>query len=79
MGPFELAITISLIAMGIFLILAILVQQGKDKNLSGSIAGAADTFMGKTKASKLDKLSSKLTVVFSIIFTLVVTCAYLFI
>ena len=79
MGPLELTLTILLFAMGLILVAAILIQQGKDKNLSGSIAGAADTFMGRTKAKKIDKFLSKLTIIVSILFAIVVICAYLFI
>ncbi|MBR2432939.1 MAG: preprotein translocase subunit SecG, partial [Clostridia bacterium] len=49
-----------------------LVQHGKDKNLSGAIAGGADTFFGKSKGANNDKLLSTVTTVVSVVFTLVV-------
>ena len=47
-------IGIALLLMAIFLVVAILMQSGKDKRLSGTIAGGAETFFGKEKASTMD-------------------------
>ena len=52
-------------------------QQGKNHNLSGAIAGGAETFFGKTKGSSLDKKLSKLTSIVAVVFTLVVLVSYL--
>ena len=73
----EIAIGIILIITAIFLVIAVLMQQGKNHNLSGAIAGGAETFFGKSKASTLDKKLSKLTTVVAIVFTLVVLVSYL--
>jgi len=51
-------------------------QPGKDKRLSGAIAGGADTFMSKGKAGKLDQLLGKLTVVMCVIFFVVILALY---
>ena len=63
---------IVVIVMAVFLIIAVLMQQGKQHNLSGTIAGAADTFFGKTKGQAINNKLSILTSVVSIIFVLVV-------
>ena len=73
----EIAIGIILIITAIFLVIAVLMQQGKNHNLSGAIAGGAETFFGKSKASTLDKKLSKLTTIVAIVFTLVVLVSYL--
>ena len=71
MGPVEIIFGILLLVMSVFLVIAVLMQSGKDKRLSGSIAGGAETFFGKGKGSTMDKLLSKLTVVFAVLAFLV--------
>ncbi|MBQ7335034.1 MAG: preprotein translocase subunit SecG [Clostridia bacterium] len=56
-----------LILMSVLLVAMILFQSAKDKRLSGSIAGGAETFFGKTKGTSMDKVLSKLTIVASAI------------
>ena len=73
----QIAIGIILIISAIFLVVAVLMQHGKDHNLSGTIAGGAETFFGKSKASTWDKRLSKLTTVVAIVFTLLVLISYL--
>ena len=73
----QIAIGIILIISAIFLIVAVLMQHGKSHNLSGTIAGGAETFFGKTKGSTLDKKLSKLTTVVAIIFCVLVLISYL--
>ena len=73
----QIAIGIILIISAIFLVVAVLMQHGKDHNLSGTIAGGAETFFGKSKASTLDKKLSKLTTIVAIVFTLLVLVSYL--
>ena len=72
MGVFEIIIGIVLLIMAIFLVAAILMQSGKDKRLSGTIAGGAETFFGKTKASTMDKMLSKVTTIVAIVFAVLV-------
>ncbi len=73
----EIAIGIILIITAIFLIIAVLMQQGKNHNLSGAIAGGAETFFGKSKGSTLDKKLSKLTTIVAVVFVIVVLISYL--
>ena len=63
---------IIVIIMSIFLIIAVLMQQGKQHNLSGTIAGAADTFFGKTKGQAINNKLSILTSVVAIVFVIFV-------
>ena len=67
---------IIVIVMSVFLIIAVLMQQGKQHNLSGTIAGAADTFFGKTKGSTISKKLSVLTSIVAIIFVIIVLAFY---
>ena len=73
----QIAIGIVLILSALFLIVAVLMQHGKSHNLSGTIAGGAETFFGKTKGSTLDKKLSKLTTIVAIVFCVLVLVSYL--
>ena len=66
----ELALSIVVIVLSVALTLMVLFQSAKDKRLSGTIAGGAETFFGKTKGTSMDKLLSKLTVVVSVLIVL---------
>lgn len=72
----QLVIGIILLVFAVFLIVAVLMQQGKAHNLSGTIAGGAETFFGKSKAQTLNKKLSVLTTVVAIIFVLLVGTVY---
>jgi len=72
----EIILGIVLAVVSLALIVAVLMQPGKDKRLSGAIAGGADTFMSKGKAGKLDQLLGKLTVVMCVIFFVVILALY---
>ena len=67
---------ILLLVMSIFLVIAVLMQNGKSKRLSGSIAGGAETFFGKAKSRTIDAVLSKVTTVVAIIFVIVVIVVY---
>lgn len=76
MGPIEWILGIALIVMAVFLVVAVLMQSGKDKRLSGTIAGGAETFFGKAKGKSFDKILARLTTVISIIFAVLVVVMY---
>ena len=73
----ELTLGIILLVLAIALVVLVLFQSGKEKNLSGSIAGGAETFFGKTKGSDISKKLSVITTVLSIVFVLLVIAMYL--
>lgn len=73
----ELVIGIILIVAALFLIIAVLMQHGKDHNLSGTIAGASESFFGKSKSTTLDKKLSVLTSVVAVVFVVLVLVMYL--
>jgi len=66
-----------LLVFALFLIISVLMQHGKAKNISGAIAGGAETFFGKTKGSTIDKMLSKVTTVVAIIFVVIVIVVYI--
>ena len=53
--------TVIQVIMSLFLICVVLLQSGKNAGLSGAIAGAADTFLSKNKASTIDAKLAKAT------------------
>ena len=66
-----------LILTGLFVVVAVLLQQGKSKGgLSGTIVGGTETFYGKEKGVQRDKLLSRLTTIASIVFVVLVLVVY---
>ncbi len=76
MTTLEIVLGIVLLIAALFLIIAVLMQHGKQKGLSGTIAGGAETFFGKTKGKTIDKILSKATTVVAIVFVLIVIAVY---
>lgn len=72
----EIVFGIILLVAAVFLTVSVLMQSGKSHNLSGSIAGGAETFFGKTKGKTIDKMLSKMTTVVAIVFALLVIVVY---
>jgi len=72
MSTLELVIGILLLVMAVFLVISVLMQSGKSKKLSGTIAGGAETFFGKQKGQEIDKRLSKITNVVSLVFVALV-------
>ena len=68
MSPLEIVLGIVILVLSAILVTCVLMQSGKDKRLSGSIAGGAETFFGKTKGKSTDKIFSRITTVLSFIF-----------
>ena len=73
----ELVLGILLLVIAVALVILVLFQSGKDKKLSGTIAGGAETFFGKTKAATYDKILSAATTIVAIVFAVLVLTMYL--
>jgi preprotein translocase subunit SecG len=58
-------------------IIMVLMQSGKSGGLSGSIAGGAETFFGKTKGKAIDQILGKYTVYIAIFFAVTAILLYL--
>lgn len=65
-----------LVLLAVVLVAIILKQTGKDKSLSGTIAGSAETFYGQSKGTQKDRILQKLTIILSVVFVIltVVLC-----
>lgn len=74
----DILIGIILIAAAAFLVVAVLMQSGKDKSLSGTIAGgSAETFYGKNKGNSNEQKLSRLTTVIAIVFVVIVLISFI--
>lgn len=76
MQALQIIFGVILIASALFLVVAVLMQHGKSHNLSGTIAGGAETFFGKSKAQTIDKKLDKITIVVAIVFVVLVIAVY---
>ncbi len=70
-------IGITLIVAAVFLIIAVLLQSGKEKGMSSALGGSSsDTYYGKNKGNSRDYILNKLTIVVAIIFALLVIVSF---
>jgi len=77
MGALEIVLGIIIIIMAIALVGCVLLQSGKDKRLSGTIAGAAETFFAKGKSKTRDKMLARVTTALSFVFVILVVVLYI--
>lgn len=73
----ETILGIILLVLSVAIVGLVLAQQGKDKKLSGTIAGGAETFFGKSKAGDYNKTLSLITSIIAVVFVGVVIAMYL--
>ena len=66
-----------LILLSIVIIAVVLLQDGRSQNLSGAIAGGADTFLGKSKGRTIEGKLEKITKWLIVIFFVIVLAAFL--
>ncbi len=76
MTTVQIIVGIILLIAAVFLVIAVLMQSGKSHNLSGTIAGGAETFFGKSKAKEWDKVLNKVTTIVAVCFALLVIVVY---
>ena len=76
MEVLEIVMGIALIVMALFLVIAVLMQSGKDSKLSGTITGNAGTYFGKGKGKSRDKMLARLTAIVAVLFGVLVVAMY---
>ena len=76
MSPIEITLGIILLVFAVFLVIAVLLQSSNEKGI-GVIAGAGESFLGKDRSSRLDKLLNKLTPIIAGAFAVIVLVMYL--
>ena len=70
MNTLKLILTILQLLSGFAVTVVVLLQSGKSAGLSGAIAGGAETFLSKGKATSLDATLAKATKWFAIAFVI---------
>ena len=70
---------IVLLVLAVALSVLVMMQSGKDKKLSGAIAGGSDSFYGKTKGSDRSKVLSLVTSIVAVQFVILVFIMYILI
>ena len=70
MDVLELTLGIILMVFAAIVVVLVLLQYGKEKSLSGTIAGAGESFFTKNKGKSREKKLSIITTIFTIIFIL---------
>ena len=74
MNPYEIILAILLLILAVAIIVAVLLQEGNQKNM-GAITGAADTFLSKNKARSVDAFLSRWTKAIAVGFFVLVIVA----
>ena len=74
----DIVLGIILLIAAVFLIVSVLMQNGKSHELSGTIVGGAETFFGKNKGATVDKVLNKVTSIVAIVFCVIVVAMYIF-
>lgn len=70
---------IVIIALALILVAAVLFQSGKEKGLSGTIVGGAESPLAKSKKAKQDAFLNTLTTILSIVFAVIAVVMYIYI
>lgn len=71
-----IALSIISIVLAVALTVLVLMQTGKGKELSSTIAGGNNSYLGNTQTNNKDKLLFKITAVISVVFVLCVLAIY---
>jgi len=75
MSVWEYVVGGLLLVVSIIIIAVVLLQEGRNANISGVISGAADSFFDKSKARSVDKLLARWTKYIAILFFLLTLAA----
>ena len=65
------------IVICIAIVVVVLMQEGRSQNLSGAIAGGAETFLGKSKGRTIEAKLEKITKWLIVAFFVIVLAAFL--
>lgn len=76
MNTLDIILGIILLAAAVFLVAAVLMQQGKSKGMGAIGGGSSDTFFGKTKSKSWEKRLAKYTTIIGIVFVVIVLAVY---
>ena len=77
MEVLTIVLGIILLVLAVALSILVMMQGGKDKKLSGAIAGGSDSFYGKTKGSDRSRILSLVTSIVAVVFVVLVFVMYI--
>ena len=73
----DIVLGIVICVLAVILIACVLLQSGKDKRLSGAIAGSSESYFGTSKGKTKDKILSRVTTILAFVFVILVLVMYL--
>lgn len=77
MTIFEIVLGIVICVLSVILVACVLLQSGKDKRLSGAIAGSSESYFGMGKSKSKDKILSRVTTILAFVFVILVLIMYI--
>lgn len=77
MTIFEIVLGIVICVLAVVLVACVLLQSGKDKRLSGAIAGSSESYFGMSKGKTKDKILSRVTTIIAFVFVILVLVMYI--
>ena len=76
MNVLNIVLLIALLVMGLFLVVALLMQKGKGGMGTAISGGTSDTYFGKESGANSQKKLSRLTAIVGVIFVAIVVVVY---
>lgn len=67
----KIILTVLFVLISIAISVIVLMQEGKQAGLSGSVSGAADTYWGKNKGRSVEGALEKATTILGILFIII--------
>ena len=64
----RLGLTIAFVVVCVLLSIVVLMQEGKENGLTGTLTGSVDTYWSKNKGQSKDAVIKKVTVVLAVLF-----------
>ena len=77
MGTLNIVLAILLFVSAIFLIIAVLMQSGKDKGAGVITGGSSETYFGRNKNKSKEKKLALITTIVAIIFVILAILVYI--
>jgi preprotein translocase subunit SecG len=70
-GVIKIVLTVLFVLISLAITVLVLMQEGKQAGLSGSVSGAADTYWGKNKGRSVEGALEKATTILGILFIVI--------
>lgn len=77
MGPLNIVLAILLFVSAIFLIIAVLMQSGKDKGTGVITGGSSETYFGRNKSKSKEKKLALITSIVAIVFVIITVLTFI--